>query len=348
MGFIQRWRDSVKDTTTSTGTGNLVLAENPSSGCQSFADAYGTADNVPVSITIRHATNGEWESCLAVYNHSTLSLVRGELLSSSTGARIDFASGEKAVAVTIPSAALGAIRWRSVDLRDYITKRETDLSQAMTDTSLPASPQVTETIVAGDMIAMENIEQFCAIFAVALENVGGGGLNSVYMCQATLNGANAGSSFSVTCQPDTYGVAGVNFSMSANVGDVVGLKIYRSSGTGTCTIKRKHLLLFPFKIITLENDALLHAIRSEIYATNNSGATATISGFSLRIKGANFYEVTIALATQPATYIHAGTYLQTTGSTPQAFTKNNLSTLDYALVINALPTQIAILTVNDL
>lgn len=91
------YADRVKETTTSTGTGDLVL-EGAVSGHQSFAVIGANTTDV----CIEDPATGAWEVTTASVSGG--SLVRGTLRASSTGSRISFAAGTKNVFVVLPSA----------------------------------------------------------------------------------------------------------------------------------------------------------------------------------------------------------------------------------------------------
>ena len=90
--------DRVKETTTSTGTGNILLA-GASTGFQSFAVI---GNNNTTYYTIAGTT--EWEVGIGTYTTSGPTLTRTTVLASSTGgAAINFSVGTKDVFVTYPA-----------------------------------------------------------------------------------------------------------------------------------------------------------------------------------------------------------------------------------------------------
>lgn len=97
--------DRVKDTTTTTGTGNITLADAPPTGYQSFDDAFST------DITFYYCIEGgaEWEVGQGHLSAST-TLVRDIIFASTnSNAAVDFSSGTKNVFCTIPASS--ASRW---------------------------------------------------------------------------------------------------------------------------------------------------------------------------------------------------------------------------------------------
>ena len=91
--------DRVKDTTTSTGTGTITLANSPPAGFQSFT-AVGNGNTTYYTI----AGGSQWEVGVGTYTASGTTLSRDTVLSSSSGGSlVDFAAGTKDVFVTYPA-----------------------------------------------------------------------------------------------------------------------------------------------------------------------------------------------------------------------------------------------------
>lgn len=94
------FRDRVKDTTTSTGTGNVTLSGTAPTGYQTFANAYPTL-GTPFLYCI--AGGAEWETGTGYLSAST-TLVRDANVfdgSSGPGVLVNFSAGTKDVFVTI-------------------------------------------------------------------------------------------------------------------------------------------------------------------------------------------------------------------------------------------------------
>ena len=92
--------DRVQDTTTTTGTGTVTLANTPPTGFQSFGTAIGNGNTTYYAII----GGSQWEVGIGVYTAVGTSLSRDTVLSSSTGTSlINFSAGEKTVFVTYPS-----------------------------------------------------------------------------------------------------------------------------------------------------------------------------------------------------------------------------------------------------
>ena len=93
------FKDRVKETTTTTGTGNITLA-GAATGFQSFNTAFRVAP--PFYYTI--ALGAEWEVGIGHLSGST-TLVRDVVYASTnSNALVSFSAGTKDVFCTIPAA----------------------------------------------------------------------------------------------------------------------------------------------------------------------------------------------------------------------------------------------------
>lgn len=88
--------DRVKETTTSTGTGNLTLA-GAVTGFRTFSSVMLSGDCFTYAVV--NSTGSEWEVGLGTLSGSNV-LVRGTLFASSTGSTINFSAGTKNVFIT--------------------------------------------------------------------------------------------------------------------------------------------------------------------------------------------------------------------------------------------------------
>lgn len=92
------YADRVKDTTTSIGTGAIVLADTSSTGYRTFAVGFGAGSRL-VGYCIEGAT-GEWEVGKGTFNGTT-GLTRDLVRSSSnSNALVNFSAGTKTVFCT--------------------------------------------------------------------------------------------------------------------------------------------------------------------------------------------------------------------------------------------------------
>ena len=96
------FKDRVKETTATTGTGAVTLA-GAVAGFQSFA-AVGNANTTHYAIV--DSGSGAWEVGVGTYTASGTTLSRDTVLSSSAGGttKTDFSAGTKDVFVTYPAA----------------------------------------------------------------------------------------------------------------------------------------------------------------------------------------------------------------------------------------------------
>lgn len=93
MGYVDR----VKDTSTTTGTGNFTLSGTPPTGYQAFGSVFAVND--PICYCITDGTS--WEVGEG-YLSATTTLVRDRVLqSSNAGALVNWGAGSKDVFVTL-------------------------------------------------------------------------------------------------------------------------------------------------------------------------------------------------------------------------------------------------------
>lgn len=89
--------DRVRDTTTTTGTGDVTLSGSPPTGFQSFNAGVGVGTPFYYAIV----GGSEWEVGRGVLSAST-TLVRDQVLgSSNSGNAVNFSAGTKEVFLTI-------------------------------------------------------------------------------------------------------------------------------------------------------------------------------------------------------------------------------------------------------
>ena len=97
------FRDRVKDTTTTTGTGSITLAGSAPTGFRTFASAFGSEANRLVPYVIEGGS--EWEVGIGTFNGTT-GLTRDQVLSSSnSNALVNFSAGTKNVWCDFPAEA---------------------------------------------------------------------------------------------------------------------------------------------------------------------------------------------------------------------------------------------------
>ena len=98
MAFVIR--DRVKETTSTTGTGDITLG-GAATNFESFASI---GDGNSTYYAIVDLTNTEWEVGVGTYTASGTTLSRDTILqSSNSDAAVDFSAGNKTVFCTMPA-----------------------------------------------------------------------------------------------------------------------------------------------------------------------------------------------------------------------------------------------------
>ena len=93
--------DRVKDTTTTTGTGDVTLSGSPPTGYMAFSAAFSVGTpRIPYAIAGQ--TGGEWEVGYGTLSGGTTLARTKVLASSNSGSAVNFSAGTKDVFVTIP------------------------------------------------------------------------------------------------------------------------------------------------------------------------------------------------------------------------------------------------------
>ena len=94
-------KDRVKETTATTGTGDITLA-GAVDGFQTFGAVLANADTTYYAISHRDAN--EWEVGLGTYNSTAGTITRTTVLeSSNSGSAVSFTSGTKDIFITLPA-----------------------------------------------------------------------------------------------------------------------------------------------------------------------------------------------------------------------------------------------------
>lgn len=102
MAFVTG--DLVKDTSTTTGTGALTLANTAVDGFDRFGDVL--ANNDTCWYRIQHASADEWETGLGTYSTTGPTLTRTAVFASTnSGSAVNLSSGTKNVILTFPAVA---------------------------------------------------------------------------------------------------------------------------------------------------------------------------------------------------------------------------------------------------
>lgn len=99
MTALVVFEDRVKDTSTTTGTGNVTLSGTAPTGFRNFNDAFGVGPSFYYAIV----GGAEWEIGVGHLSGAT-TLVRDQVLRSSNAhAAVNFSAGTKDVFCTLPS-----------------------------------------------------------------------------------------------------------------------------------------------------------------------------------------------------------------------------------------------------
>jgi hypothetical protein len=116
---MARLFDRIKDTATTTGTGDFTISGTPPTGYLTFSSVYTVGDE-QVPYCIAQQASAEWEVGLGTYSASN-TLRRDWVKANSAGTftQISFSAGTKDVFVTI-----------SADVGD-ITGRQTAITRGM-------------------------------------------------------------------------------------------------------------------------------------------------------------------------------------------------------------------------
>lgn len=97
--------DRVRDTTTTTGTGSVTLANSAPTGFRTFGSVL--ANSAQTWYVISHQSANEWETGLGTYSTTGPTLARTTVLASSnSGAAVNFSVGTKDVFLDVTAAAM--------------------------------------------------------------------------------------------------------------------------------------------------------------------------------------------------------------------------------------------------
>jgi hypothetical protein len=99
--------DRVKDSTTTTGAGDITLSGTAPTGYRTFASVANTGDNVYYCIS--SATSAEWEVGYGTLTGAT-TLARSRIITSSnSNAVVTLSAGTKDVFITAPARLIRGV-----------------------------------------------------------------------------------------------------------------------------------------------------------------------------------------------------------------------------------------------
>jgi hypothetical protein len=169
--------DRVRETTTSTGTGNIALA-GAVAGFRAFASVAASGDTV--DIVIVHQTQPEWEVSTATRNADgtlTRTTVRS---SSNSGAAVNFSAGAKNVFITLPAGRLpadnvvGTTDPQTLTNKTLTGARETRVAVAASNIDLLAGSFFTRTISGITTFTVSNVPTTGTVVSFVLDLTNGG------------------------------------------------------------------------------------------------------------------------------------------------------------------------------
>jgi hypothetical protein len=102
-----KFHDRVRETTTTTGTGDITLAGVFSSQFQLFSSVYIVGELVPYAIVGQ--SGSEWETGLGTLTSSTTIQRTFVYESSNSNSLVNFSSGTKDIFATIPAFFMSRI-----------------------------------------------------------------------------------------------------------------------------------------------------------------------------------------------------------------------------------------------
>lgn len=144
------YADRVKDTSTTTGTGNVTLSGTPPTGFVSFSAAFGVGRTFDYAIVMDD--DSEWEVGYGYLSASTTLVRQTVTASSNAGAAVNFSAGTKNVwnnwsaasAARAVDSSVTAVSASAMDLTNnqrYFTKTASG-ALTWTFTNVPASGAV--------------------------------------------------------------------------------------------------------------------------------------------------------------------------------------------------------------
>lgn len=101
-----KYNERVRESSTTTGTGDIVLGGAPNASYQAFSAVMSDGDTTDVVVF----SNTEYQAFRATYNSGANSLSRGTTYASSnSGADVSFSAGTKIVIMGLPGTLIDEI-----------------------------------------------------------------------------------------------------------------------------------------------------------------------------------------------------------------------------------------------
>lgn len=119
MASRRKYADRVKDSTTTTGTGNATLSGTAPTGFVDFNTAMGNGSSTTATrffYTIAHQTLAEWENGIGYLSASTTLVRETVLASTNSNALVSFSSGTKDVFNSFPADHANKVSKRGLSL----------------------------------------------------------------------------------------------------------------------------------------------------------------------------------------------------------------------------------------
>lgn len=200
--------DRVKETTTTTGTGDLTLA-GAMTGMIPFASAPGMAVGSTCFYTVQAvdaggALTGDWEVGLGTYSAAN-TLTRTTVLSSSNaGAAVNFSAGTKQIFISMPAAQVAWARERLTAERTYYVRTDgSDSNSGLANTA------------GGAFLTVQKAIDVCGTLDLSIYNVTIQVADGTYTGAVTVSAPWTGSG-NVTIQGNATTPANVLFSITGN------------------------------------------------------------------------------------------------------------------------------------
>ena len=281
MAFVLK--DRVKETTTTTGTGPVVLA-GEAGGFQDFSSAIGNTNTTYYAIV--HQSLDEWEVGIGTYGSASNNLTRNTVLSSSTGSSINFSSGTKDVFVTLPASQVV----------------HTSASPSFTNVSISGNLTVGGTVTVTSSATFKNHVSSSTLAVTGITSIGG----SLVGTSATFGDKVSVSALAVT---GITSIGGSLVGTSATFGNhvsastlaVTGITSIGGSLVGTSATFGNHVSASTLAVtgITSIGGSLVgtSATFSNHVSVNSLAITANVTAAQFYGGGANLTGVSAGIAT---------------------------------------------------